>query len=136
MESALKMCFIHHKVFSVKKNKNVFLTKSLKRLSNQLNYKVRIQLTAGSPRKDFYKQGKKSSEGYRGIWVGEEGGGKRYGFPLRWCFRNSEALIKFTNLLCHWPSLVPVTLMEQTIYQKVIHFKALCFHFSTFCFVI
>ena len=55
------------------------------------------------------------------------------GFPLRWCFKNSKAvLIKSSDLLHHWPSLVPVTLMEETIYQKPTHFKTLSAWLFTF----
>lgn len=50
---------------------------------------------------------------------------KMDGFPLGWCFRNWKAfLIKSANLLQHWPPLAPVTLMEETIYQKPLHFKS------------
>lgn len=46
------------------------------------------------------------------------------GFTLGWWFRNSKAiLIKSANLLQNWPSPMPVTLMEETIYQKPIRFK-------------
>lgn len=56
------------------------------------------------------------------------------GFPQRWYFKNSKAvIIKSADLLHHWPSLVPVTLMEEIIYQKPIHFKTLsAWLFSSF----
>lgn len=82
-----------------------------------------LELDSGGLRiKDFCKQGKKchlkDPEAYQ-----EE---KMDGFPLKWCFKNSKAiLIKSPDLLYHWPSRAPVTLMEETIYQNPIYFKTL-----------
>ena len=57
------------------------------------------------------------------------------GFPLKWCFKNSKAvLIKSPDLLYHWPSQAPVTLMEETIYQNPIHFKTLSAWLCSFPF--
>lgn len=91
-----------------------------------------LEFDSGGPRiKDFCKQGKKchlnDPEAYQ-----EE---KMDGFPLKWCFKNSKAiLIKSPDLLYHWPSQAPVTLMEETIYQNPIYFKTLSAGLCSFPF--
>lgn len=61
---------------------------------------------------------------------------KMDGFPLRCVLETQVILIKSANLLHHWSSLEPVTLMEETIYQKPIHFTTFSmgyFFFALFC---
>lgn len=50
------------------------------------------------------------------------------GFPFS--LETQDTLIKSTGLLHRWSSLKPLTLMEETTYQKLIHFKT----FSILCF--
>lgn len=95
-------------IFSILKT---FLT-FLKRLSNQFNpksFEDGIQLVIGSPRRDFYKQGKKTLDRYRGLW---EGVWEEMVFYSGGVLDTRPLLAKLANLSHHWPSQVSRTLME------------------------
>lgn len=54
------------------------------------------------------------------------------GVPFLFSLETQDILIKSANLLHHWFPLEPLTLMEETTYQKLMHFASVghvCFSF-------
>lgn len=78
----------------------------------------KLNLLLAIPTEILHRQGKfhlKSTRAYYG------GGGVAFLLSLE----TRDILIKSANLLHHWFLLEPLTLMEETTYQKLIHFTSI-----------